>query len=187
MISLEEILEVYIQNKIDGICITEHNYLWNKDLQKKLMKQYKGKIKIFFGVEIDTDIGHVLAFGLNDFYLTEYIVFNSLLEKIDRKKTALIWAHPFRWRQNPYVNVEENIGHFDAIELYNGNLTSDLILKTKNYFSEFNVKFTGGSDTHSRQMCLKYATKFENDFETLDELIYNIKNSKYKPVILGTS
>jgi len=184
LISPKNLVELYINNNIDGLCITEHNYLWTVDEQNKLINRYKGKIKIFFGIEVNTDVGHVLLFGSNNHYYGD-ITLKDLIKSIDRKKTALIWAHPLRWKLYKDVKINKAlVDLFDAVELYNGNLTNNIINNTMNTFNPFNVKYTGGSDTHATEMANKYATKFNESFDTLEGLIENLKNSSYKPVVL---
>ena len=185
IISPDLLIKTYIKNKIDGICITEHNNLWKVKEQERLIENYKNKIKIFFGVELNTDIGHVLMFGSGIEYFGDYIRFDIIEKKIDKNKTALIWAHPFRWPVDPKLKINKKfIKKFDAIELYNGNLSNNVIIKTRNFFNPMNVKFTGGSDTHSYDMSVNYATEFKEQINTLDELVKNLKEGNYKPVKL---
>ena len=48
---------------LDGVCITEHNRLWNKDAIRKSLARKHG-IAILCGMEITTTGGDILAFGL---------------------------------------------------------------------------------------------------------------------------
>lgn len=181
----DELIRLYIKSKIDGICITEHNYLWSKKEQIKLQKKYEDKIKIFFGIELSTDLGHVLAFGknINDIELIYY--FDELEKKVDRENCVFIWAHPFRWgiKINSKININL-FNKFDALELYNGNLTEKEIKYTKKIINKYNINNTGASDTHSIKMALKYATYFKDNINNLTELIQSIKYGHYYAVIL---
>ncbi|HOF00556.1 MAG TPA: PHP domain-containing protein [Spirochaetota bacterium] len=187
-ISATDLIEQYIRSGIDGICITDHNYLWNDKEKNDLKKKYEDKIKIFFGAEIDADIGHVLVFSYKDHDLYEnlkYIPINLLYRKINLETTALIWAHPLRWRNKNSTDFNKNnIKKFDAIELLNGNCDEETILSTKKIFGKHNCKFVGGSDTHSLDMAIKYGTDFENSVKDQRDLVYSIKYGKFKPVKL---
>lgn len=185
IIDPDELIKFYIKAKIDGICITEHNYLWPKKEQTNIQKKYAGKIKIFYGIELSTDMGHILVFGrdINDIQSVYY--FEELEKKIDRENCVLIWAHPFRWgiQMNSKININL-FNKFDALELYNGNLTEKEINYTKKIINKYNINNTGGSDTHSFKMALKYATYFKDNITKPVELIKNIKYGQYKAVIL---
>ncbi|OHD14808.1 MAG: hypothetical protein A2086_03680 [Spirochaetes bacterium GWD1_27_9] len=179
------LIENFIHNKIDGVCITEHNILWNEKEQKQLTDKYKDKIKIFFGMEVDTDIGHVLMFGSEIKEFKEAVEIAELVKKIDRKNTALIWAHPFRSNFNAAnILTKELVGNFDAIELYNGSLLKERLVYTEEKFNPYNVRFTGGSDTHASGMSVICATKFETSFDDISGLVQNLKFGNYEPVRL---
>ena len=47
---------------LDGVCITEHNRLWNKSALESLSRKYE--ITILRGMEITTTGGDILVFGL---------------------------------------------------------------------------------------------------------------------------
>lgn len=185
LISPASLIEIYLESGIDGICITEHNYLWSEDEQAALVEKYRGLINIFFGVEVNTSVGHVLVFGSDRKYYDDYMRIERLLNLVDRDKTALIWAHPFRWESLYQFNVTERfLKKFDAVEIYNGNLTEGMIDYAKEKLSVYDIKLSGGSDTHSIDMAVKYATQFETSIETLDELVHAIKNTQYTPVMI---
>lgn len=194
IIEIDTLIKIYINAKIDGICITEHNKILPQLEQKKIKEKYKDKIKIFFGIEINTDLGHILTFS-SDFRQferlnleSEILYFSNIVEKVDKNKVSFIWAHPLRWtkfyNKDKYL-TEDIIKNFDAIELFNGNLPIEVIKLTKEKFDRFNVKYTGGSDTHSINMALKYATKFNLFINDEKELIMALKNNKYYPVIIN--
>ena len=61
----DKLIRLYINAGIDAICITEHDHLWWEEKRAVMEERYKGRIKIFFGTEVTTDIGHVLLFGSN--------------------------------------------------------------------------------------------------------------------------
>ncbi|MFC1896730.1 PHP domain-containing protein, partial [Thermodesulfobacteriota bacterium] len=47
---------------LDGVCITEHDYAWSPDAIKRLTDE--NEMLVLPGVEVGTDIGHILVFGL---------------------------------------------------------------------------------------------------------------------------
>jgi predicted metal-dependent phosphoesterase TrpH len=178
LISPSDLITVSIEKGLDGICITEHDTFWPASEQKKLVSKFGKNIRIFFGAEITTSIGHVLSFS-------------GVVKKIkdiefrSSDNTAFIWAHPFRWRLHDDIEINDKLlKKFDAVELYNGNLSDKEIEYASNILKKFKPKMTGGSDTHSKEMAGRFATEFENSFDTIEELVYNLKCCKYKPVLL---
>ena len=158
IISPDDLASAYIKKGVDAICITEHNRLWNEKEQSELVKKYQSKIKIFFGMEVDTEIGHILVFGGKFTKNDGTISIKKLLKEIDRKSTALIWAHPFRWEKifpTKTLLNKEFLSNFDAVELYNGNLSPQIQENTKEKLADFDIKLTGASDTHSEKMACK--------------------------------
>ncbi|HOJ64600.1 MAG TPA: PHP domain-containing protein [Spirochaetota bacterium] len=194
IVSVDTLINKYI-GKIDGLCITDHNKIFSPSDQKKIKEKYKDKIKIFFGIEIDTDVGHILMFASN-FKQFERVNFDELknqafleiVKKVDRDKVAFIWAHPLRWARlyskDRYL-YKEFLDNFEAIELLNGNLPEETINLTKEKFDKFNVKYTGGSDTHSLEMALKCATKFSVSIQNEEEFVSALKNDNYYPIKIG--
>lgn len=186
MIMAESLIELYLDRGVEGLCITEHNTVWPLEQQKMIKESYGGQIKVFFGMEIDTDIGHVLLFGEE---LDQYVGCYSIAElagRVTGRETALIWAHPFRWRKPDHFydyELERIAGLVDAVELYNGNVSPAVIKLTEQKLSPYGVNFTGGSDTHSTAMALKYATKFESEINNSRELAVALKSGSYSPYI----
>lgn len=189
IIGPDDLLQMYIRGGVDGICITEHNVIWPPDEQKKLLDKYGDRINIFFGMEVDTDAGHVLLFGDHEHVIPGQTNFAHLAGRIDREKTALIWAHPFRWKtldKNKKID-SRIISSFDAIEVYNGNCTRRVIEFTKDYFSQYGINATGGSDTHAPSMALRFATEFSGPVTSTANLVSRLKSGAYQPVALSES
>lgn len=183
IIAPDNLIKKYINCGIEAICITEHDFLWPKYEQEELKKKYGDKIKIFFGVEANTDYGHVLVFGIEHYDFGSSVRLKTLVNNLDKKNTVFIWAHPLRWQMAIDFKITNKlVKTFDAVELYNGNLSENKIIKSKKYFDKFDVKYTGGSDTHSAQMACNYATKFNNNISSLSEFVNEIKTGKYHPV-----
>jgi predicted metal-dependent phosphoesterase TrpH len=185
MISPDILVETYLETKVDGICITEHNRLWNKTEQFQLKNAYKNQIQIFFGSEVNTDIGHVIVIGSDIEIYEECVPFDELEKMVDRKKTAFVWAHPFRWYYNDHFNVTQPfINRFDAVEYYNGNLSHSAKEMTEKTLAQFKTRLTGGSDTHTIEMAAKYATQFEKKITSQKDLVTQLKHGNYQPIIV---
>ncbi len=182
VISPDELVRCYLKSGADGLCITEHNRFWNESERSELLEKYGKRIKIFFGAEINTQIGHVLVFSKQtlNMPIDKYVNVEDLSKAFKREESAFIWAHPLRWL-NWRPELADYLKFFDAVELYNGNLSESAIKNSEKRFRPFTDKFTGGSDSHSADMTAKYFTQFENSIENTEELIFSIKNGNFRP------
>ena len=124
-----------------GICITEHSGPWGRHEFDRFASQHK--LVLIRAMEVDTDMGHVLAFGLNG-YLPGINKARELRNVVDEAGGFIVIAHPFRglYTDSPYAvplmykgfdslpsGVEEAAGHpvfklVNAVEAANGG-TSD--------------------------------------------------------------
>lgn len=183
----EVLVEIYVERGIDGLCITEHNSVWPEESRRTLTRGYENEITIFFGMEVDTEIGHVLLFGEGLERFVGIYNLQHLAEFADKEGVALVWAHPFRWSSPDHFShkkLKEITARVDAVELYNGNLAPELIELTGKTLTPYGVNFTGGSDTHSSLMALKYATKFETTITNSTELAAALKEGLYSPYVI---
>lgn len=190
--------ELVIRSKhigLDGICITDHDCFWTSEDIKSLASKHD--FLIFPGVELNTDAGHVLAFGL-DKYVFGMHKPEFLVDMIKSSGGALIAAHPYRRRfledpgQSPkerHRMMQSALGEklflqCDAIESANGRGSP-----SENEFSEelaanLCKPITGGSDAHKVDQLGTVATWFENDITGISDLIREIRGGKFEPIRL---
>ena len=83
---------------VTGLCITEHNNLWDRHEFNAFA--YKHDLLLIRGVEVDTDMGHVLVFGMEE-YVSGISRIAELRRVVDRAKGFMITAHPFRGIHSP--------------------------------------------------------------------------------------
>ena len=112
---------------LDGVAITEHNQLWDPDKIDMLRRQHD--FVVLAGVEVDTDIGHVLTFGLEGpRRWTQLPTLEELRELMDEVNGVMVAAHPFRTVQQNGLDTGLGAGQpaterfriVDAIEVHNG-------------------------------------------------------------------
>ena len=174
---------------IDGLCFTEHNQLWQHKKAQRLADKHD--FALFPGMEVDTDLGHVLVFGLRE--PRRWVTFPSvteLRERVDDAGGAMIIAHPFRKRRRPSDHdlengdaravVEEaltikNFELFDAVEVYNG-IAGDAERRLAGLFAKrLNKPTTGGSDTHRHMEVAGTYTIFDDDLCNERDLIEAVR------------
>ncbi|HJN50223.1 MAG: PHP domain-containing protein [Pseudomonadales bacterium] len=167
---------------LDGVAITEHNQLWDPGKIEMLRRRYD--FVVLAGVEVDTDVGHVLAFGLQGpRRWTQLPTLEELRDLVDEVHGALVVAHPFR---DPRINgldrgfgkgepELERLGIVDAVEVHNGLAGENQREQATEMAELLGLPTTGGSDTHRFMDVGTSFTVFEDDIGDEQALVAAIK------------
>jgi len=187
---------------LSGVCLTEHSA--NINISDVISKFEKSGIVLLRGLEVSTDMGHVIVFGLYS-YVTGMHKIKILRNIVDEAQGVMISAHPFRNLFN-LPNNSKNLLYpekknypldaisaskhpifniVDEIEISNGANTNE-----ENFFAKESAYIkgfigTGGSDAHSYHGIGKSVTIFEKDIYNERDLINSIKAKRFKPGILN--
>lgn len=92
--TLEELVASARGRGLDALCITEHDIRWPDDELADASRLLD--FPLIPGVELSTDVGHVLVFGPLERPLWLGYTFEQLVEETDRTGTALVLPHPVR-------------------------------------------------------------------------------------------
>ncbi len=147
-----------------GMAIVDHHTI------KGAMKA-KNEIKNFLiipGEEINTEKGHILAFGIEEEIKSR--ISREVVEEIHDKGGIAILAHPFRFSK-PQIKT-------DAVEAMNGRNFPIQNRKSMKYVEEKGLPFTAGSDGHNLWEMGKTYTIV--DGESVDEVIDEIMKRRVK-------
>ena len=175
---------------IEGCCITEHDTVWDKE--KLELLTYEDDFLIIRGMEVSTDYGHILVFGLNH-YISGIHRVDKLKKVVEESGGVMILAHPFRMHVSSYLSgytktkvstVEEISKHpiyklVDGLELYNSSSTQEEISLTKEIANIFNLRLTGGSDAHSIESIGNCVSVFEKMIKNEEEFITELKAGRF--------
>lgn len=102
---------------LDAVCFTEHDRLWPVEETVRLTREHG--ILVLRGMEVTTEAGHVLVFGLEQ--PPEGMFFaRSLIAAVRAAGGLAVLAHPGRAGQ-PALAPIEAAALFDAIEVLNGS------------------------------------------------------------------
>ncbi|MGA1824775.1 MAG: PHP domain-containing protein [bacterium] len=177
IMSAHEAIEAAIQNGLDGIVLTEHDFLWLERDLDCLSEKYANHIKVFPGIEISCREGHFLVYGFKN---SEGIYYNmpakKLIDVAHHNNAAIIAAHPYRYskKEGDYcyhldidgVEIDSNntheIAHEQAIKLAD---TKKLFMVTS-------------SDSHSTDAIGNYYTLFPDSVNTLYDIVDYILDFK---------
>lgn len=92
--TLEELVETARSRGLDALCITEHDVRWPDDELADASRLLD--FPLIPGVELTTDVGHVLAFGDLRKPLWMGYTLAELVEECEQSDTALVLPHPLR-------------------------------------------------------------------------------------------
>ena len=195
-LSPEDMVEESKRLGVPGICITEHNSLWNRHEFAAFARKHD--MLLIRGVEVDTEMGHVLVFGMED-YVSGISRIAELRRVVDEAKGFMITAHPFRGIHSPggfgrpylYRDVPEMpdtveeasqhavFGLADAVEVANGNTIDSENAFARGVAEHLRMKGTGGSDAHSVHGLGRCFTVFEDDLRSEEEFIEALRRGRY--------
>lgn len=179
---------------LDAVVFTEHDTVWDYPSIEEL--RAKHDFLVLAGVEISTDDGHILAFGI-DKYVFGMHRSRELASYVEKSGGVMVAAHPYR-RQMPWFsrNDEEYAAALEkasrnpayeyvkALEELNGRGSDKENEFSKRLAGLMKLPGTAGTDSHSISDIGKCATYFEKDIKDERELIAELKAGRFEAVDL---
>ena len=189
-LELPELVNRAKRSGIDAVCLTEHDWFWDKDELVRLSRDHD--FLLLPGVEINTEDGHLLVFGLKEYKFGMHRT-GFIRQILDKVGGFIILAHPYRRQLHEEDDIQtaaEQYGQkpffrfINAIEVLSGKGT-----ERQNQFSQelcrrLNLKGIGSSDAHQITDIPSYATHFERKIRNVEELITELKAGRFKAVDL---
>ena len=193
--SPDELVEAAKGTSLDGVCITEHDYFW--DPADILALSRRHNFLVLPGCEVNTDSGHVLVFGLENYVFGMHKA-AFLRRLVERAGGATVAAHPYRRRYHPErahnpddygamldgACAEEIFSFCDAIEVLNGRASDGETAFSLDLGRRLGRGTAGGSDSHRTTHVGKVATRFRSKINGLDDLIKELKAGEFEPAVL---
>jgi len=182
----DELLNRARELEIDAICVTDHHSHRGAD---KMIEYAKGSgYPVFRGVEIYTNLGDMLVFGLKRETKYHLTTFDELVEMTEEDGAVIIPSHPCRgWDPKHAHNhsfPREVLGHIVAIETHNGANKAKSNELAQAVAGELGLRGTGGSDAHAVWQVGKCVTVFEKNISNQEELIAELREGNYKAMYL---
>jgi len=171
---------------LDGICLTEHQVLWQPD---EIVELAQGTpVKIFRGNEFTTNQGDILVFGYEE-DLKELLMIEDLRDRVTAAGGFMIAAHPFRGFKTfgigqLQMTVEQGCSRkvfefVDAVEIRNGKVSDQENDMAARVTARLGLPGTAGSDAHRVDEVGKWVTDFERTIETEQELVEELKAGRF--------
>ena len=188
-VPIHEVIEEAKNIGLDGICLTDHNYVWDAGVVEGLQQRHG--FLILKGNEITTDQGDMVVFGLER-DVQGIIKLEDLGREVQEAGGFIIAVHPFRGfltfglgdlGLTPQKAMERpHFKYVDALEVLNGKVTERENGFAGEVAAGLGLPVTGGSDAHEVSEVGVYATRFSMAIKDEKELIEALKSGDYTPV-----
>ena len=191
LLSPEHLIEVAKKAGLDGIAVTEHDFFWDHEELVDIGKRMD--FLVIPGVEINTDEGHLLVFGLDQYVFGMHKTW-FLKDLVDKSGGAMLAAHPYRRRFRPeFKNAEEYermlqkastnsmLAIVEGAEVNNGRGSEQENAFATELCRRLNLKGVATSDSHQTHDIAKNGTRFERQITGLEDLITELKAGRFQP------
>jgi hypothetical protein len=164
---------------LDAVVITEH-YSYEASAPVEAVGRDEGLL-VLRGVEIATDAGHLLAYGVEDdgwniWGQNQYLPLAAVIERINGLGGICAPAHPFR--EIGLASLLEKIldvQGFTAVETHNGGNSDDDNRLAVRAASTMGLPSLGGSDCHKVGAVGRCATEFTQPVHDMASFIAAVR------------
>jgi predicted metal-dependent phosphoesterase TrpH len=190
--TLEELVESARTNGLDALCITEHDVRWPGDELADASRMLA--FPLIPGVELTTDVGHVLVFGPLEKPLWLGYKLEELVEECEHSDTALVLPHPLRryagerairgGRVPPRPDEVAVLPQWEAVhavEVASTQTTSLEHALTAAALAVAPRPTVASSDAHGPGLAGRYATEVDGTIRTAEDLAAAIRAGHVAP------
>jgi predicted metal-dependent phosphoesterase TrpH len=193
--TLEDLVAAARTRGVDALCLTEHDVAWPAD-ELAAASRLVG-MPLLAGVELSTDVGHVLAYGPLRRPLWAKYRLEQLVEEAEDGEIALVLPHPVRREageraaragRTPPVPAEVAARtawrHVHAVEAASTQTTTaehDLVAAALLAAPRPAV---AGSDAHAPKRAGTFATRFQRPVRSTADLVEELRAGRVAPVRL---
>jgi predicted metal-dependent phosphoesterase TrpH len=161
---------------LDGVVITEHDWLWTEEEVAELRAAAGGLI-VLAGIEVSAREGHMLAYGVRDpFPLRRGIGVAALCREVHAQGGVVVAAHPFRWHQRFDQIVRREKPELDGLELMTHNMDAECRRRAAEVAAAYpSWAGVGSSDAHHENDLGVCYTEFDADIRDNRDLVEAIR------------
>lgn len=193
LLSPDDLIVAAKEAGLDGVCLTEHDFFWEHEKAAELSARH-GSL-VIPGIEVNTERGHILVFGLERFVYGMHRM-AELARMVDEAGAVMLAAHPYR-RQLPFELRHEGdwseameracanpaYGLVTGAESYNGRGSERENAFSQELCKRLGLRAVGASDAHERKDIGRSATEFERPITGLTDMIAEMKAGRFEPVV----
>lgn len=176
----EDLVDAARERGLDGICLTEHDCAW--DARQLAVLRERTRFPVFAAIELTTDRGHILAFGLVPGG-PPLPTLAAARAAADRLGGLLFLAHPAR---DGLLRTDHAlVSALDGVEAVNGSDSRLQNVAATGLARGFPRPGIAGSDAHTLAEIGRAATRFDTPITTATELVAALRAGRYEPVSLA--
>lgn len=167
---------------LDGVCITEH-YSYMASEPVEAIARDEGFL-LLRGVEISTDHGHLLAYGMQDdswntWSQNNYLPLRDVIERINGLGGICVPAHPYRATGlGSMLDAMVDAQGFAGVETHNGGNAAADNERAMQAAARRQLPTLGGSDCHKVSQVGRCATKFDDPVRDMAGLIDAVRRGR---------
>ena len=174
--------------QVDGLVLTEHRSFDPSVDYADLAERYG--VLVLKGAELETEIGHVLVYGISEAFAREFDLSRVDLPSADVFAAAkdrggfAVGAHAGRPRIGLWDHVERGakVDHVEAIERLNGGSSFEENDRAQLLAERYGFHRVGGSDAHYVSAVGRCLTAFRRRITCIEELVEELRGGEYEPV-----
>ena len=193
--TLEELVRTARARGLDALCITEHDVRWPGTELADASRLFG--LPLVPGVELTTDVGHVLVFGPLRKPLWMGYRLAELMEECEHSDTALVLPHQVRryageravrgGRVPPTPEEIAALPQWEAVHAIEVASTQTTVLEhtlTAAALAVVARPAVGASDAHGPGLAGRYATEIDGPVHTAEQLAAAIRAGHVRPTRL---
>jgi len=178
LIDPERAIAVAKQVGLDGICVTEHDEIEGAEVTSALGRELG--FRVFRGIEIYTEMGDMLVYGLYRDAGAWRMPFADLLGACRDAGAVIVPAHSCRVtgelaRAHGAEKADWLLRNVDALETHNGGCTPQGNKAAQDLAAQYRLSGTGGSDSHHEFQIGRCFTVFKDSIESDEALVAALK------------
>jgi predicted metal-dependent phosphoesterase TrpH len=172
-VSPKDVLRQCKKLGLAGCAIADHNQI-DGSLEAFSLAEAEGLL-VLRAVEVSTDEGHVLAYGVNELIPRDLSIPDTI-DSIHEAGGLAVAAHPVRFPSGIGLESAER-GGFDAIEVLNGGSSGRANRKAGRLAERKHLPVTAGSDAHKLEEIGKTYVEVDK-VATEDDLLEAIRKGR---------
>ena len=176
--------------QVDGFVLTEHRGFDPEVNYDDLADEYG--LVVLKGAELETDIGHVLVYGITGRLKREFdfarvdLPSAQLFSAVRDFGGLAVGAHAGRPRIGLWDHAEAgtHFAHVEVIECLNGGSSAEENGRAETLAERYGLKRVGGSDAHYVSSIGRCLTVFHKAIRRVEELVEQLNEGHYFPMRL---
>jgi len=147
--SVRKLLESAIEKRIGAISITDHDTINGSLEAVELVNEEYYPLVVIPGIEISTNDGHLLAYGIREDFDSGMSMEDTIRE-VRKAGGVSVIAHPFQIHRRGIFSLKKVIRAVDAIEVFNAKFYIGICNRIASYIAKkYGISGIAGSDAHS--------------------------------------